>query len=39
MILLDEAFERGKLVGKALFYLALAALGVWLIIRMNKKKK
>jgi hypothetical protein len=38
-ILLEyTAYERGKLIGKALSYLALAALGIFILIRMKKKK-
>jgi hypothetical protein len=39
LILVYSSYERGKRVGEGLFFLALAGLGAYLIIRMNKKKK
>jgi hypothetical protein len=38
-IVLQTAFQRGEYVGKAIFYLALAGLGIYILWRMNKKKK
>ncbi len=39
ILLQSSAYESGKYVGKAIFYLALAGLGVYILIRMNKNKK
>jgi hypothetical protein len=38
IILQSSSYESGKLVGKALFFLALAGLGVYVLLRMRKKK-
>ena len=39
IFLLASAFERGEYIGKALFYLFLAGLGIFLLIKMKKGKK
>jgi len=39
VILQISAFQRGEYVGKALFYLALAGLGIYILMRMRRKKK
>jgi hypothetical protein len=39
ILLQSSAYESGKYVGKAIFYLVLAGLGVYILIRINKKKK
>jgi hypothetical protein len=39
ILLLDSDFESGEYIGKALFYLVLAGLGIFLLIKMRKGKK
>jgi hypothetical protein len=39
IILEYTAYERGKYVGRALFCMALAGLGIYILIRMNRQKK
>jgi hypothetical protein len=39
IILEYTSYDRGVYVGKALFFLALAGLGIYILIRRNKKKK
>jgi hypothetical protein len=36
---MPSAFEKGEFIGKAIFFMGLAILLVYLLVRMQKKKK